>query len=108
VIILRLLPGSLANGVTDIPKLPYLDKAAIKKLSGEKRNHYASLAVDRQRKLASTFRELMTTGQSYHTSNRYRESFYEEVVKLADEVNLPSFPVFVRMTVFTSTWKAAN
>ncbi len=77
-------------------------------MSKENRNHYASLVVDRQKKLASTFRELMTTGQSYHTSNHYRESFYEEVIKLADEVNLPSFPVFVRMTVFTSLWKAAN
>ncbi len=90
-IIFRLLPGLLANGVADIPDL---DNADIKNLSKEDRKDYVSSVVERQRELASAFRERMTAGQSYDSSNLYRESFYDEVIKLADEVKFLSFPVF--------------
>jgi len=68
----------------------------------EKPKEYVSLVVDRQKRLASAFREHMTKDQSYHASNSNRESFYDEVIKLAERVNFLSFPIFVRMTVFSS------
>lgn len=47
-----------------------------------------SLAVrQRQEVLASAFRDLMTRDQSLEQSNAYRRSFYQEVIKLATEVN---------------------
>ena len=70
-IIFRLLPRLLANGIADIPELPYPDDADVKHLSEEDRKDYVSLVVNRQRQLASTFRERMTAGQSYDASNPY-------------------------------------
>ncbi|KAF8333428.1 uncharacterized protein EI90DRAFT_3051997, partial [Cantharellus anzutake] len=69
----------------DIPKLPPLDEASAKKLSKEKSKDYVSLVIDRHRRLASAFREYMTTGQSYHASNPDRKTFYHEVIKLAEK-----------------------
>ncbi len=91
----RLIPGLLANGITDIPELPYPDDANVKHLSKEdRRKYHVSLVVDRQRQLASTLRERMTAGQSYDASNLYRKSFYDEVITLANKVNFLSFPAF--------------
>ncbi|KAF8311127.1 uncharacterized protein EI90DRAFT_3098004 [Cantharellus anzutake] len=53
--------------------------------SKEKLQDYMPLVVDRQRRLASAFREHMTTGQLYHASGTHRNTFYDEVIKLADE-----------------------
>jgi type III secretory pathway component EscT len=74
----------------------------------EKLKEYVSLVIDRQKRLASAFHEHMTKDQSYHTSNSNRETFYNEVIKLAERVSFLSLPVFVRMTVFSSLWKMAN
>jgi hypothetical protein len=101
VIIIRLFPGLLTNGVADIPDIP-LDKVAAEKLSQEERDKYVTLVADRQKKLASAFRNQMTEGQKYDTPNRYRGTFYTEVTNGAEEVNFLSFPVFVRMTFFSS------
>jgi hypothetical protein len=101
VIIIRLFPGLLTNGVADIPDIP-LDKVAAEKLSQEERDKYVTLVADRQKKLAYAFRNQMTEGQKYDTPNRYRGTFYTEVTNGAEEVNFLSFPVFVRMTFFSS------
>jgi hypothetical protein len=105
VITLRLLPGLLANGVVDIPRV---DEVAHKKLYKEMPTEYVSLVVNRQKRLASVFREHMTKGQTYHTSNSNRRTFYADVTNMAKQVIFLSFRVFVRMTVFSSLWKAAN
>jgi hypothetical protein len=54
----------------------------------------------RQAWLASTFREQMTLGQSFNTSNKYRKGFYNDVIRSANEVNSLTFLVFERMTFF--------
>ena len=41
--------------------------------------------IKRQEKLASTFRNLMTEGQSFQGPNTYRNDFYKKVTQLADE-----------------------
>ncbi len=92
-IIFRSLPGLFANGFADIPELPRLDEVAAKKLFKEKPKEYVSLVVDRQKRLASAFREHMTKDQSYYAPNSNRETFYDEVIKLAKRVNFLSFPV---------------
>ena len=92
VIIFRLLPGLLANGSTDIPKLPRLNEAAAEHLYQEKPKEYVSFVIDRQKKLASAFREYMTKDQSYCASSSNRITFYDEVIKLAETVNSLSFP----------------
>ncbi|KAF8494140.1 hypothetical protein F5888DRAFT_1848288 [Russula emetica] len=43
------------------------------------------LVVNRQKKLASAFREHMTKGQSYHSSNSDRRIFYEKVIATAKQ-----------------------
>jgi hypothetical protein len=50
--------------------------------------------IDRQAKLASTFRERMTEGQSYQGPNDYREDFYKKVTQEADKVSFRAFPHF--------------
>ena len=98
-IILRLFPRLLTNGVAAMDKLS-LDKAAAENLSQKERNKYVSDVRDRQMTLAFDFREYMTKGQTYHSPNAYRSTFYTEVTNAAEEVNSLSFLVFVRMTVF--------
>jgi hypothetical protein len=107
VIIIRLCPGLLTNGVADIPDIP-LDKVAAENLSQEERDKYMTLVADRQKKLASAFRKHMTEGQKYDTPNPYRVTFYTEVTNAAEVVNFLSFPVFVRMTFFSSLRESAN
>jgi len=48
----------------------------------------------RQAILASTFRDLMTKGQSYKGPNDYREGFYNQVTQLADMVSSCDFSPF--------------
>jgi hypothetical protein len=94
VIIFRLLPGLHANGVADIPESPRLDEVAARNLHWEKpKEEYVSLVKDRQKRLASAFREHMNKDQSYHASNSNRETFYDDVIKLAERVNFLSFPI---------------
>ena len=50
---------------------------------------HVSYVKDRQAWLASTFRDLMTTSQSFDTSNTYRKKFYDDVIRLADQ-NIPT------------------
>ena len=94
-ILLRLFPGLLTNGVAEILE------SAPEKLPHEKRDKL-SLVTDRQKDLASAFRQRMTEGQTFYTSNPYRKKFYSDVIKEATEVNSLSFPVLVRMTAFPS------
>jgi hypothetical protein len=63
VIVIRLCHGLLTNGVADIPDIP-LDKVAAEKLPQEERDKYVTLVADRQKKLASAFRNHMTEGQN--------------------------------------------
>ncbi|KAF8330412.1 uncharacterized protein EI90DRAFT_1188204 [Cantharellus anzutake] len=74
----------IASEKQDIAKLPSL---GARRLSKEPlfRKDYGSLVVDRQRKLASAFHEYMAMGQSHNASGLHRESFYDEVIKLARE-----------------------
>ena len=62
----------------------------------------------RQAKLASTFRERMTEGQSYLGPNAYREDFYNEVTQLADKVSFRELSHLARTTAFNSSRKAVN
>jgi hypothetical protein len=66
------------------------------------------MVASRQKKLACAFREHMTKGQTYDTPNPYRNTFYTEVTNAAKEANFPSFPVLVRMTVFSSCGLGTN
>ncbi|KAN0114069.1 hypothetical protein V8E52_007045 [Russula decolorans] len=68
----------------DIDELP-LNKADAGNLSQEERNEYVSMVTSRQKKLACTFREHMTKGQTYDTPNPYRNYFYTEVTNAAKE-----------------------
>ena len=52
--------------------------------------------------LASTFRELMTKGQSFQSSNEYRQRFYSDVVNSATKVSSVSLTMSVRVTAFSS------
>jgi hypothetical protein len=104
VIILRLLRRLLANDVLDIPRV---DGVAAKNMYKEMPTEYVSLVVERQKRLASAFREHMTEGQTYHTTNSNRRTFYTDVTNMAKQVNFLSLLVFVRMTVFSSLWKGA-
>ena len=106
-IILRLFSGLLTNGIAEISKIR-LDQAIAEILPQEKRDEYVTLITDRQKGLASAFREHMTKGQTYHTTNPYRNVFYRDVINEAKEVNFPSFPIFARMTVFSSLWENAK
>jgi hypothetical protein len=99
VIILRLFPRLLTNGVAEMDK-SLLGKADVEMFSLRKRAKYVTLLVGRQKELATAFREHMTEGQTYHSPNPYRSTFYTEVTNEAEEANFLSFPVFVRMTVF--------
>ncbi len=56
-------------------------------LSSHEQDERESAVMRRQEMLASAFRDLMTRGQSLEQSNAYRQSFYQEVIKLAKEVN---------------------
>jgi hypothetical protein len=67
--------------------------------SHDEQDERASAVGQRQEVLASAFRDLMTKGQSLERSNAYRRSFYQEVIKLATEVNRSDFNVyFLRIT----------
>ncbi len=79
----------MANGIADIPDLDDVD---VNNLSKE---DYVSLVMEPQKNLASTFRDQMTAGQSNGASNQYRESFYDEVIRSANEVIFLLFPVFL-------------
>ncbi len=63
-------------------------------LSSRERDERASAVRQRQEVLASAFRDLMTRDQSLEQSNAYRRSFYQEVIKLATEVNCCYFHLF--------------
>ena len=102
---LRLFPGLLTNDVADISKLP---EAAAKRSSNKKRDVYVRLLKIRQKELASAFRDHMTKDQTYEAPNLYRSAFYTEVTTGAEEVNFLYFPVYVRMTVFSSLCDSAN
>jgi hypothetical protein len=101
VTILQLLLRLLANYVADIPELPHFDVGIGKELYEKKPEECVSMVIKRHVRLASAFREHMTKGQTYHNSNSNRETFYKQVIKLANEVNFLSFPDFVRVTVFS-------
>jgi hypothetical protein len=103
VIILRILPGLFTNGA-DIPELSRVDKVVAR----ANPRKYVPLALKRQRRLAAAFREHMTKGQTYHTTNPNRTTFYTDVTNMAQQVNFLSFIVFVRITVFSSLWKGAD
>ena len=96
VVMLRLwlLPELGANGIADVPQLPNLDKSDVENMSRNEREGHGSYVRARQAWLAKTFRELMTTGQSFNISNAYRNTFYKNVTDLADEVNLLTFIFF--------------
>jgi hypothetical protein len=65
----------------------------------EREKHVASIK-ERQRWLASTFRDEMTSGQSFKISNKYRKDFYNDVILSADKVNFRLFPPFLRKSYF--------
>ncbi|KAH9991140.1 hypothetical protein BJV77DRAFT_554959 [Russula vinacea] len=69
----------------DVPQLPNLDKSDVENMSRNEREVHGSYVRARQAWLAKTFRELMTTGQSFNISNAYRNTFYKDVTDLADE-----------------------
>jgi len=51
-------------------------------------DEYVKLAIERQRQLASAFREFMTKGQSFGNVNDHRQEFYAKVIKAAKAVSL--------------------
>jgi hypothetical protein len=87
VIIPQLLPRLLTDGVVDIP---CVDEVAAKKLYKEMPTEYVSLVIKRQKRLAAAFHEHMTKGQTYHTTNSNRRTFYTDVTNMVKQVNLLS------------------
>ena len=61
-------------------------------MSEIEREKQVTCIKERQVWLASTFREKMTSGQSFKTSNQYRKDFYNDVILSADKVNFRLFP----------------
>jgi hypothetical protein len=61
-------------------------------MSEMEREKQVACIKDRQVWLASTFREKMTSGQSFKISNKYRKDFYNDVILSADKVNFCIFP----------------
>ncbi|KAF8310608.1 uncharacterized protein EI90DRAFT_3139371 [Cantharellus anzutake] len=78
----------------DIHELSRHDEESARKLCKEKPEDYVPLVIELQKRLASAFREHMTAGQSYYTSNPNREIFYHKVIELTDKVNFLSFSTF--------------
>jgi len=72
VIISHSLSEFCANPIADIPSSPTS----------------TDLVRKRQGMLARAFRDRMTRGQSFKVSNDYRNFFYQEVIKLANEVKI--------------------
>jgi hypothetical protein len=101
VIVLRIFPGLFTNGA-DIPEFSRVDKVVAR----ANPRKYVPLALERQRRLAAAFREHMTKGQTYHTTNSNRTTFYTDVLygctNMTEQVGFLPFPVFVRMTVSSS------
>ena len=83
------------------------DETPRRQYKGKGKHMSKAIVIDRQKFLASAFRKHMTEGQD-DSSNSYRRAFYKRVTDLADKVYFLSFPAFVRMTVFPSSWKRAN
>ena len=70
----------------------------------ESKNATIDGVIQRQAKLASTFRESMTKGQSFQGPNIYRKDFYKKVTGMADDVSFfESFLSLASMTVFQSS-----
>ena len=91
-----MLSELLTDNITDIYEGPS------KELYEENPEECASIVIKRQKKLASAFREHMAEDLAYHIPNSNRKTFYDQVETLANEVNFLLFPVFMRMTVFSS------
>lgn len=62
-----------------------LNEADARNLSEEDHHKYLLLLVNRQKELASAFREHMTRDQTYDTPNQYRNDFYTEVTYEAEK-----------------------
>ena len=80
-----------ANDIAGVTPLPVVD---VENMSVEDRRTYTLSVEDRQKSLATAFRDRMTTGQSFNDSNKYRQNFYDDVIKLAEEENFQTFTVF--------------
>jgi hypothetical protein len=80
----------------------------VENMSDDDRGAYALSVKNRQMSLASAFRDRMTKGQSFKDPNKYRQDFYKDVIKLAEEVNFQTFTVFERMTVSSSSRDTVN
>jgi hypothetical protein len=65
--------------------IPRVDGVAAKNMYKEMPTEYVSLVVERQKRLASAFREHMTEGQTYHTTNSNRRTFYTDVTNMAKQ-----------------------
>ncbi|KAF8337041.1 uncharacterized protein EI90DRAFT_3044670 [Cantharellus anzutake] len=76
----------------DIPELPRHDEESARKLCKEKPEDYVPLVIELQKRLASAFREHMTAGQSYYTSNSNREIFYHKFVENSGQVDHENMP----------------
>ena len=64
--------------------------------------------IKRQAKLAFTFRNRMTEGQSFKGSNVFREDFYNKVIESANKVNFHRFPRVGEDDSLSSLWKAVK
>jgi hypothetical protein len=82
-----------ANGVadSDVPPLPDLNNLDIENMSKTERERPVESIKKRQAWLASTFRNRMTSGQSFGIANKYRTAFYNDVLQMANEVSFLFF-----------------
>ena len=99
-VITLLLVELRANGIVAIPKLP-------SSLVSQDRDSLTSIVRERQASLAFKFRDLMTRGQSFQSSNEFRQHFYKDVIKLATDVSTRVVDNF-RETDLSSLRKAVN
>ena len=86
-------PNCVLMAVADVPPLPDLNDPDIENMSKTEREMHVETLKKRQAWLASTFRNRMTSGQSFGIANKYRIAFYDDVLQLANEVSFHLFSV---------------
>ena len=101
-----------ADGVADVPPLPDLNDPDIGNMSKTEREMHVETLKKRQAWLASTFRNRMTSGQSFGIANKYRIAFYDDVLQLANEVSFHLYSFLfcseVNHNFFSSLRNAVN
>ncbi|KAI0260662.1 hypothetical protein BC834DRAFT_534129 [Gloeopeniophorella convolvens] len=76
--------------------------------SDEERGSVDAFLIERQRRLATGFRDLMTKGQRFGRVNNFRQEFFQDVIRGAESVcpciHVPSTASLIQILVLDSLW----